>query len=150
MREATGALCELGNGMGEAQRIALDFAFLADDEEVLALLPFGSAARDDADPRSDRDICIVAPELREARTRRMFLRAIFERLDVREKRYDLWFFEELPLYLKIQVIEHHEVILCRDLPALYEYLYFYRRLWGDQKHRQDLEKRELLEILDKH
>ena len=52
--------------------------------------------------------------------------------------------------MKIPVIEHHEVILCRDLPALYEYLYFYRRLWGDQKHRQDLEKRELLEVLDKH
>jgi hypothetical protein len=135
--------------MGEAERIALDFAFLADDEEVLAILLFGSAARDDADQRSDRDICIVAPELSDARTRLVFLRAIFERLDVTGKRYDLWFFEELPLYMKIQVVEHHEVIVCRDLPALYEYLYFYRRLWGDQKHRQDLVKLELLEILDK-
>jgi predicted nucleotidyltransferase len=136
--------------MGEAQRIALDFAFLTDDKEVLAMLLFGSGARDDADQRSDRDICIVAPELRDARTRLVFLRAIFDRLDVRGKRYDLWFFEELPLYMKIQVIEHHEVILCRDLPALYEYLYFYRKLWGDQKHRQDLGKLELLEVLDKH
>jgi hypothetical protein len=137
--------------MGEAERIAVDFAFLAHDgEEVLAMLLFGSAARDDTDLRSDRDICIVAPELRAARTRRLILRTIFDRLDVTGKRYDLWFFEELPLYLKMQVIEHHEVIFCRDLPALYEYLYFYRKLWGDQKHRQDLEKRELLELLDKH
>jgi len=137
--------------MGEAQRIAVDFAFLADDGgEVLAMLLFGSAARGDADQRSDRDICIVAPELRDARTRRLILRSVFDRVDVTGKHYDLWFFEELPLYMKIRVIEHHEVILCRDLPALYEYLYFYRKLWGDQKHRQDLEKRELLEILDKH
>ena len=136
--------------MGEAERIALDFAFLTDDDEVLAMLLFGSGARDDADPRSDRDVCIVAPELRDARARLVILRAIFDQLDVRGKRYDLWFFEELPLYMKIRVIEHHEVIFCRDLPALYEYLYFYRKLWGDQKHRQDLEKRELLQLLDKH
>ena len=101
--------------MGEAQSIALDFAFLADDDEVLAILLFGSAARDDADQRSDKDICIVAPELSDPRTRLVFLRAIFERLDVTGKRYDLWFFEELPLYMKIQVVEHHEDTLCRDL-----------------------------------
>ncbi len=134
--------------MGEAQSIAWDFAFLADDDEVLAILLFGSGTREDADQRSDQDICIVAPELRDPRTRLVMLRAIFERLDVSGKRYDLWFFEELPLYMKIQVIEHHEVICCRDLPALYEYFYFYRRLWRDQKHHQDLEKQELLEMLD--
>jgi len=135
--------------MGEAQSIAVDFAFLADNEAILALLLFGSGAREDAGMRSDRDICIVAPELSDARARLAILRTVFERLDVAGKSYDVWFFEELPLYMKIQVIEHHEVIMCRDLPALYEYLYFFRRLWGDQKHRQNLEKRELLEILDK-
>ncbi|MGC9445140.1 MAG: nucleotidyltransferase domain-containing protein [Candidatus Methanospirareceae archaeon] len=134
--------------MGEAASITQDFAVLADDDAVLALLLFGSGARAGADLRSDRDICIVAPELREPRTRLVLLRAIFNRLDLSGKRYDLWFFEELPLCMKIEVIEHHAVICCRDLPALYEYFYFYRRLWGDQKHHQDLEKQELLELLD--
>lgn len=135
--------------MGEAQSIAVDFAFLADNKAVLAILLFGSGAREEAGIRSDKDVCIVAPELSDAHTRLRILRAIFQRLDVTGKSYDVWFFEELPLYMKIQVIEHHEVIKCRHLPALYEYLYFFRRLWGDQKHHQDLEKRELLEILDK-
>ncbi|MGC9444892.1 MAG: nucleotidyltransferase domain-containing protein [Candidatus Methanospirareceae archaeon] len=135
--------------MGEEQSIAAEFAFLTDNETILAILLFGSGARDDVGMQSDKDVCIVAPGLSDAHTRLALLRTIFERLDVAGKSYDLWFLEELPLYMKIQVIEHHEVIMCRDLPALYEYLYFFRRLWGDQKHRQDLEKQELLEILDK-
>ena len=135
--------------MGERESIVVDFAFLADNEVILAILLFGSGAREDAGMRSDKDVCIVAPELSDARARLALLRTVFERLDVAGKSYDVWFFEELPLYMKIQVIEHHEVILCRDLPALYEYFYFFRKLWGDQKHRQNLEKQELLEILDK-
>lgn len=47
------------------------------------MLLFDSGARED--PRSDTDLCIVAPELRDARTWRLILRTIFDRLDVTGK-----------------------------------------------------------------
>jgi hypothetical protein len=34
--------------------------------------------------------------------------------------------------MKMEVIENHEVVFCRDLPELYEYFYFFRKLWKDQ------------------
>jgi hypothetical protein len=40
----------------ERLRRYLDFAFITDDDEVFAMLFFGSGAREDADQRSDRDI----------------------------------------------------------------------------------------------
>ncbi|MBL7117356.1 MAG: nucleotidyltransferase domain-containing protein [Candidatus Syntrophoarchaeum sp.] len=129
--------------------IEADFAFLAEDERIIAVLLFGSGAKEQADERSDRDFCIVAPEIRNKGDMRAVLRKIYGNIDVNGKRYDIWLFEELPLYMKVQVIENHKVVFCRDLPSLYEYFYFYRKVWGDQKHRQELDKEELMEILEK-
>ncbi len=50
--------------MDEEERIEADFAFLAEDERILAVLLFGSGAKEQANERSDRDFCIVAPEIR--------------------------------------------------------------------------------------
>ena len=135
--------------MAERERIEADFAFLAEDERVLAVLLFGSSAKEQADERSDWYLCIVAPEIRDTGDMRAVLRKVFENVDVTGKRYDTWLFGELPLYMKVQVIENHKIVFCRDLPSLYEYFYFYRKLWGDQKHRQELDKEELMVILEK-
>ncbi|HUV80305.1 MAG TPA: nucleotidyltransferase domain-containing protein [Candidatus Bathyarchaeia archaeon] len=135
--------------MAESERIEADFAFLAEDERILAVLLFGSSAKEQADERSDWDLCIVAPEIRDTGDMRAVLRKIYANIDVKRKRYDTWLFEEIPLYMKVQVIENHKVVFCRDLPSLYEYFYFYRKLWGDQKHRQGLNKEELMVILEK-
>ena len=51
------------------------------------------------------------------------------------------------MHMKAQVIEFHKIVICGDLPALYEYLFFYRKIWDDQKHRQELNKEELLKII---
>ncbi|HID26410.1 MAG TPA: DNA polymerase subunit beta [Methanosarcinales archaeon] len=102
--------------MDENYRV--DFAFLEDDESILAVLLFGSGANN-------------------------------QLTDVIGKRYDVWLFEELALYMKIQVIENHKVVFCKDLPELYEYFYFYRKIWNDQKHRNELDKEELMKILEK-
>ncbi|MHA1806187.1 MAG: hypothetical protein ACTSX2_01270, partial [Candidatus Thorarchaeota archaeon] len=50
--------------------------------------------------------------------------------------YDVWLFEELPLYMKMSVITSHVVIACKDVPALFEYFYLFRKIWADQAHRQ--------------
>jgi predicted nucleotidyltransferase len=106
----------------------IDFAFLEKDENVLAVLLFGSGAKGQLNNRSDRDICVVAPAIRDTGEMRSLLKRIYVNLDVVGKRYDVWLFEELLLYMKLQVIENHEIVFCRDLPELYEYFYFYRKI----------------------
>jgi len=127
----------------DEKRYKVDFAFL--EKEVLAVLLFGSGAKGQLTSRSDRDFCIVIPGLQEIGEKRLLLKKkkIYVNLDVVGKRYDIWLFEELPLYMKLQVIENHKVVFCSDLPTLYEYFYFYRKIWDDQKHRQEMDKEEL-------
>jgi len=111
------------------KRVEEDLGFLRD--RVLAVLLFGSYARGDV-TRGDVDICVVAP----GQGKEELLYDIFRSVDVFGKRYDVFVFEELPLYMKFEVIENHKVVLSRDLPELYEYLYFYRKFLEDFKQRQ--------------
>lgn len=132
-----------------AEGYGVDFAFLEYDENILAVLLFGSGARGELNERSDRDFCIVAPGLRGRSEKRRVLRKIYEKIDVIGKRYDVWLFEELALYMKVRVIENHKVVFCRDLPGLYEYFYFYRKIWNDQKQRQELDREELMKVMER-
>jgi len=118
------------------------------DQRILALLQFGSTTKRKATSRSDLDIAIVAPKIKDPDEMSRILADTWKNLDTSEP-YDIWLFEELPLYMKAQIIENHRIIFCRDLPALYEYLYFYRKLWEDERHRQELEIDQLREILDR-
>ncbi len=106
-----------------------DFIFLR--EKVIAVLIFGSAARMDMTQRSDIDICVVAPK----QNTKSLLKEIFRHVDVRGKNYDVRIFEELPLYLKMEVIDNHRIIFGNK-DSMYEYFYSVRKLWKDQKRRQ--------------
>ena len=101
---------------------------------VEAVLLFGSRASGTSDASSDIDICVVAPQITDRRGQSELLGRLWQRLDPR--RYDVWLFEELPLYMKMSVITSHVVIACRDVPALFEYFYRFRKIWKDQAHRQ--------------
>ena len=48
----------------------------------------------------------------------------------------MFVFEELPLYMKFEVMENHKIVFCRGLPELREYFYFYRKFLEDFKQRQ--------------
>ena len=63
-----------------------------------------------------------------------------------DERYDVRVFESMPLYLKMAVIVHGEVVHARDIYALYEYFYMFRKLWEDQKRRQMLTNEEALKL----
>jgi len=123
------------------KRVEKDFEFLKG--KVLALLIFGSFARGEATARSDIDICVVAPRQKPVEV----LKTIWRKVDVYGKKYDVWVFEELPLYLKIEIIENHEIVFG-DASELGEYFYFWRKLWEDQKHRQKMSREELLKLLE--
>jgi len=121
-----------------------DFRFLQYHDDVLAVLFFGSVTKGELTERSDVDICIVAPTCRD---REVLRGEIYKNVDVVGKGYDVWIFEELPLYMKAQVIKNNVVIHARNQPEFYEYLYFFRKLWKDQEHRQKIGKEEALRML---
>jgi len=110
------------------EQVRRDFEFLK--PRVLGVLLFGSQVRGDV-VRGDIDICIVAP----GQDKVKLLFEVFEKVDVYGKRYDVYVFEELPLYMRFEVIENHELVLSKNPPELYEYLYFYRKLLEDYRWR---------------
>ncbi|MEM3525940.1 MAG: nucleotidyltransferase domain-containing protein [Candidatus Jordarchaeaceae archaeon] len=122
------------------ERIKRDFAFLTERRDILAILLYGSQASGDSTPRSDVDICIVAPEADRDSLFRIILRHSREP-------YDVKIFESLPMYLKIQVIKNHIVIYTRDILDLYEYFYTYRKLWKDQEKRNTLTEEDIRALL---
>lgn len=101
---------------------------------VLGILLYGSQQRGTQTTRSDIDICIVAPDEKP--------KTLFK--EMLPLNYDIKIFETMPLFLKIQVIQHHKIIYTKDRYELYEYFYTFRKLWGDQKQRQQVNQKEAL------
>ena len=130
--------------MVEIESIKKDFSFLFGRDDILAILLYGSAAAGDETPRSDMDICIVLPSRKYMKD---ILNEIYRKLDVFTKKYDVRFFEELPLYIQINIMKSNKIIYSRDIYGLYEYFYFIRKLWEDQMMRQQVTAAEMAEIL---
>ncbi|RLI69847.1 hypothetical protein DRO91_02125 [Candidatus Heimdallarchaeota archaeon] len=114
------------------ERLKKDFSKLAKDPEVLAILLYGSHARGEASSRSDIDICIVAPKTKDQVE---LLRKAWREVG---GKYDLWLFEELPLYIQAEIIDTHKVVYCKDLPELFEYFYPYRKRIAEFRYRQKM------------
>lgn len=129
--------------MVEEETLKRDFSFLKRRKDVLAVLLFGSHAKGEQDRRSDLDICLVAPSCRD---RLGLLKEVYRNLDVHGKKYDVRIFEDLPLYMKAEVMESNKPIHVKDLYELHEYFYFFRKLWLDQAPRQELTREELAEM----
>ncbi len=124
-------------------QILEDFSDIIENKKVLGILLFGSYAIDQETNRSDIDICVVAPNEKLSD----LLSYMWQKINVSLKKYDVRMFSELPLYIKIQVVEKGILIYSPNKFDLYEYFYFYRKLWADQKHRQEISKEEILSFL---
>ncbi len=114
-------------------KIKKDFSFLKEDLEkgrILAVLLYGSYAKNEQNVRSDIDICVVAPRYKTVNEISELLRYFWG--NVNTNKYDVRTFEELPLYIKMSVIENNKIIYAKDKYKLYEYFYLYRKLWNDQ------------------
>jgi len=121
-------------------QIGRDFSNVIQNKDILGILLFGSYVAGDQTNRSDIDICVVAPNEDPVK----ILSYILQKINVSKKNYDVRLFQELPLYIKIRIIHKGIVIYSPDKYDLYEYFYFYRKLWNDQKHRQTLSKDDLI------
>ena len=113
------------------KKLRKELASLEKRKEILAVLLFGSQLHEELiTNRSDIDICVVAPDAKKPVDLQLELYSI-----VRNEKYDIKVFELLPLYLKMEIIRDHEIIFTRNRLDLYEYFYFYRKIWKDQEYR---------------
>ena len=104
--------------VGNSMNLEKDFEIFKDD--ALGILLFGSRVRLEDVERSDIDICIVLPVIEGVLTgiERTF-----------GGKYDIKVFENLPLYIQIEIIRDHKT-LHGDENQLSEYFYRFGRLWG--------------------
>ena len=100
-----------------------DFEMFKDD--ALGILLFGSSARREDVERSDIDICIVRP------VNDGLLTGMNRMLG---GKYDIKVFENLPLYIRIEIIHDHKIIYGDEV-ELSAYFYRFRRLWADMVPR---------------
>jgi len=119
------------------EKVREDLRFLFENRSVLGVLLYGSVVAGESTERSDIDVCVVASA---AGDKVAFSRWILS--NVKDEQYDVRVFELMPLYLKMEVVEHGEVVHARDIYELYEYFYAFRKSWDDQRQRQMLTNEE--------
>lgn len=96
------------------------------DDRVLAVLLFGSAARGEAGPASDIDVCVfLHPGSPHAPSGVL--------LDYADLDLDVSVFQALPLFVASRVLKEGKVILCKDEDELYDIALTTVRHWEDFK-----------------
>ena len=85
------------------------------DADVLAVVLFGSAARGEAGPASDVDVCLVLATMRRDRLALARKRLAY----AMEVDLDVQVFQELPVYVRRRVLRDGRVLFVRDEDALY-------------------------------
>ncbi len=86
------------------------------DDEILAVFLFGSAARQEEHETSDIDICLILKPGR------------YSSLNLSEKRFaylkvfdlDVQIFQQLPLYIRMRVIKDGKKLFCANEDELYQ------------------------------
>ena len=98
--------------------------------KTFAIIIYGSYVTGKPHLKSDIDICIVLNNNNKKKIEKMFKQVL--RISARNEKYDIRIFEQMPLYMKKQVIENGKIIYAKNMAKLTEYFYFYRKLWQDQ------------------
>jgi len=104
-----------------------------EDQDVLAIIVFGSCARGDDGPASDLDICLVLhakdySNLKLSQKRLEYFK-VCSTADL-----DIHIYQQLPLYIRKRILKEGEILFCRDEDALYELAFRTAREFGDFKH----------------
>lgn len=101
----------------------------SEDPDVLAVLQHGSSLGEG--PARDLDIAIVLqPEVGEEPWEAS-LRYHALSTGGRHEGLDVSIFQELPLYIRRRVLEHHEVLFVRDEDPLYDVATHTVKAWAD-------------------
>ena len=114
---------EITDLMGKAQQ----------DQDVLAIIVFGSCARGDDGPTSDLDICLVLQQkdyssLKLSRKRLEYLKCFSM------PGLDIHVYQQLPLYIRKRILKEGKILFCRDEEVLYELAFRTAQEFEDFKH----------------
>lgn len=138
------------------ERLSEDFAWVENDNRILAVLLFGSVGRGEDHSKSDIDVALVVPGASEfyydcegisdedVKIEDVLMK-VYREVDTVSGNLDVHIFEELPIRIQMSIIKNHQIIYISDKFGMYEYFYNYRKLWEDQRHRNTMSKEELLE-----
>ncbi|MGI6023211.1 MAG: nucleotidyltransferase domain-containing protein [Methanoculleus sp.] len=96
---------------------------------IRAILLFGSRAMGYAGPESDTDLCLILG----GGADRV---AVYESMLLAPEEYDIVIYDEIPWYLRGEILERHCIIYAEDPDDLDFWLYKQRRIWSDMKRRQ--------------
>lgn len=98
---------------------------------VRGILVYGSVIKGYADRSSDIDICVIQKEGIESKD--LYERILYVSAD---ERYDIVAFNEIPWYLRGEILKNHEVIYAEDVDELDFWLYKRLKIWNGMKRRQ--------------
>ena len=107
-------------------------AMVKQDEEVLAVIIFGSAVRQEKTPLSDVDICLVMT----SQPKSFKLTSLsHKRLEyMKGDSLDVRIFQQLPLYIRVRVLREGRILFVRDENQLYELAFRTAQAFEDFKH----------------
>jgi predicted nucleotidyltransferase len=107
-------------------------ASVKQDEDVLAVIVFGSAARQEQTPLSDVDLCLVMmPQRKDFGSTALSHKRIEY---MKNNPLDVRIFQQLPLYIRVRVLKEGRILFVRDENQLYELAFRTAQAFEDFKH----------------
>lgn len=102
------------------------------DKEVLAVMLYGSEARQEQISTSDIDICLVLNPLTQYAKKDIYSQKRLEYL--KDFAFDIQVFQQLPLYIRRRVLKEGRVLFVRDERILYELAWRTAQAFDDFRH----------------
>ena len=102
------------------------------DAEILAVLNFGSTARQEQTPLSDTDVCLIlVPRCKPFDPQTLTIK----RLEyLKDFSLDVQIFQQLPLYIRKRVLKEGRILFVRDESQLYELAFRTVKNFEDFRH----------------
>ena len=100
------------------------------DEEILAIVLFGSTARQENFKNSDIDICLIL------KPNQYPLKYLSNKKFDYLKRFDLdiQIFQQLPIYIRKRIIKEGKILFCRDEDEIYKIAFNMIQEFNDFEH----------------
>lgn len=98
------------------------------DKEVLAVLLFGSATRNQH--YRDIDLCLI---LGKKYTKNRMSEKHIIYAGIAPEKVDISIFQQLPLYIRIRVLKEGKILFCKNEDLLYEFAFQTMKAFGDYK-----------------
>jgi len=102
------------------------------DPEILAVMLFGSAARDESRPNSDIDICLVVDPGLNPSDKTIYSQKRLKFLE--DFSFDIQIFLQLPIYIRKRILKEGRILYVRDEGKLYELAWRTAKEFEDFKH----------------